>query len=340
MKSGLSQAEIGMVAKQYSLVTHMESLSFDYGQFEAKYISTLTEIDFVSKSKLLRMNKDVASLDTRTDYELAIRCNYSDEDKKALIKALAIAKDTSTRLHLTTVQISILKKHIHYETQRFLLINCTEYISSCQKRKRSIVGVLGLLNGICADKSIPNCESILHKFDESIFSDFVFNGACGATTISQLKALSVILEFCSSDKSKGMKGGFLKDKDLKETQVMEIREVLRKIQSWVQVLDLYDNVGSKNVGLAPLSNLWFKEFYLEVSQQVQFPVNTSLPWILTEYILEINEPDLLQLVLYPFEIYSSASGRILQEFKCRYIHDELTAEVLALLNRYFVTISL
>lgn len=37
-----------------------------------------------------------------------------------------------------------------------------------------------------------------------------------------------------------------------------------------------------------LSQLWFREFYLELTMgvRIQFPIEMSLPWILTNHILE------------------------------------------------------
>ena len=35
-----------------------------------------------------------------------------------------------------------------------------------------------------------------------------------------------------------------------------------------------------------LSELWYKEFYLELAKKVQFPIEMSLPWILTQTIME------------------------------------------------------
>ena len=39
--------------------------------------------------------------------------------------------------------------------------------------------------------------------------------------------------------------------------------------------------------VSDLSQLWFREFFLELSmgERVQFPIEMSLPWILTKYIL-------------------------------------------------------
>ena len=35
-----------------------------------------------------------------------------------------------------------------------------------------------------------------------------------------------------------------------------------------------------------LSDLWYREFYLEMTKCVQFPISMSLPWILIKDIIE------------------------------------------------------
>ena len=48
-----------------------------------------------------------------------------------------------------------------------------------------------------------------------------------------------------------------------------------------------------------LSELWYKEFYLELSKEIQFPIEMSLPWILTEHILDTDAPELAEYVGAP-----------------------------------------
>jgi cytoplasmic FMR1 interacting protein len=38
--------------------------------------------------------------------------------------------------------------------------------------------------------------------------------------------------------------------------------------------------------------MWYREFYLELTmgKRIQFPIEMSLPWILTDHILETKQP--------------------------------------------------
>lgn len=45
-----------------------------------------------------------------------------------------------------------------------------------------------------------------------------------------------------------------------------------------------------------LSQLWFREFFLELTmgRRIQFPIEMSVPWILTDHILETKEASMME----------------------------------------------
>ena len=57
-----------------------------------------------------------------------------------------------------------------------------------------------------------------------------------------------------------------------------------------------------------LSQLWFREFYLELTmgKRIQFPIEMSLPWILTDHILETKQSGMMEFILQVlfFKLYS------------------------------------
>lgn len=58
-----------------------------------------------------------------------------------------------------------------------------------------------------------------------------------------------------------------------------------------------------------LSQLWYREFFLELTmgKNIQFPIDQSLPWILTSTILESKERNMFEYLLYPLDLYSDAA---------------------------------
>ncbi|TMS17685.1 Cytoplasmic FMR1-interacting protein 2 [Larimichthys crocea] len=78
-----------------------------------------------------------------------------------------------------------------------------------------------------------------------------------------------------------------------------------------------------------LSQLWFREFFLELTmgRRIQFPIEMSMPWILTDHILETKEPSMMEYVLYPLDLYNDSGYYALTKFKKQFLYDEIEAEV-------------
>ncbi len=62
-----------------------------------------------------------------------------------------------------------------------------------------------------------------------------------------------------------MKGGLIKEKDFKDNQVAEVQKFLDQCSFYVHVINIKDSVAK----CGDLSDLWFREFYLEICKQVQ-----------------------------------------------------------------------
>ena len=57
------------------------------------------------------------------------------------------------------------------------------------------------------------------------------------------------------------------------------------------------------------ADLWYREFYLELTKCVQFPIGMSLPWILTDFI--VKTPSIKENLFFVLDIYNDASQRAL-----------------------------
>lgn len=96
-----------------------------------------------------------------------------------------------------------------------------------------------------------------------------------------------------------------------------------------------------------LSQLWYREFYLEMTMgtRCQFPIEMSMPWILTDHILTSRDPALTEYsgsiathymfshfdsrrcVLYTLDLYNDSAHFALTAFRKQYLYDEVEAEV-------------
>ncbi|KAF3834823.1 hypothetical protein F7725_027381 [Dissostichus mawsoni] len=72
-----------------------------------------------------------------------------------------------------------------------------------------------------------------------------------------------------------------------------------------------------------------EEFFLELTmgRRIQFPIEMSMPWILTDHILETKEASMMEYVLYPLDLYNDSANYALTKFKKQFLYDEIEAEV-------------
>lgn len=70
-----------------------------------------------------------------------------------------------------------------------------------------------------------------------------------------------------------------------------------------------------------ISDLWYKEFYLELDKKrLQFPINMSLPWILTKHVID-SGAELTDSLYYPLSMYNDAALRAVDRLNRRFLFD-------------------
>jgi cytoplasmic FMR1 interacting protein len=89
-----------------------------------------------------------------------------------------------------------------------------------------------------------------------------------------------------------------------------------------------------------MGDLLFREYYLEVTRCVQFPLRLSLPWILVDHVLtrqsDIATFDNLCMLL---DIYNDAGNRALYQMKKQFMFNEIEAEVQVVFEQLIVNLS-
>lgn len=131
------------------------------------------------------------------------------------------------------------------------------------------------------------------------------------------------------------KKGLFSEKDFSDKDVKKLVQFYEDSFMWSYLLN-YNGVLRK---ASDLADLWYREFYLEISRRIQvrisieyylheqFPIKMSLPWMLTEDIIEHRNTTLMETIIYPLDLYNDAASRALYELQRRYLYDEIEAEV-------------
>lgn len=64
-----------------------------------------------------------------------------------------------------------------------------------------------------------------------------------------------------------------------------------------------------------------------MGRRIQFPIEMSMPWILTDHILETKEASMMEYVLYSLDLYNDSAHYALTKFNKQFLYDEIEAEV-------------
>ncbi|TPX31592.1 hypothetical protein SmJEL517_g05099 [Synchytrium microbalum] len=254
-------------------------------------------------------------------YELAVRYNYSKEDQRALVEMISMIKSLANLLSkIDRDQMQGISNHIYAEIQSFMRGSVGELLAHSIKKKRTIGSVLKHIRDIGLDGPYDD-NAVAGKGPRPPPSDL--KKRKNATSLTQLHFIRCLLDFCFNEKAKGMKGGLMREKDFKDAQVTEMQSFMDKSYFFPYILDFTSMVQRAS----DLSDLWFKEFYLELCKQVQFPISMSLPWILTETALESNNLEVMENIFFPFDIYNDAANRTLNSLRSKFVYDEIVAEM-------------
>ncbi|KAJ3196588.1 Cytoplasmic FMR1-interacting protein 2 [Irineochytrium annulatum] len=162
-----------------------------------------------------------------TAYELAVRYNYTEKEKSNLVEEGFAA---------VTEAIS---RHVQRTIQMFMRTSLAEFIVHSAKKKRSTASILKIVRDYAVN---PSYDDIVEKprakeKAESAIEQLIATQS-RPHTVSQIHFIRALLEYCISDKSKGMKGGLLREKDLKKSQIVEIEKFLEASVDFRHMIDL------------------------------------------------------------------------------------------------------
>lgn len=148
--------------------------------------------------------------------------------------------------------------------------------------------------------------------------------------------MRTMLESLVSEKASG--GRRVLRKDIEPKQSLDKMIVfLRNSYFWPYLLKFTECLEL----CCDLSQFWFREFHLEIAtgKRIQFPIEMSIPWILTDYVLTSQDPSLLESVLYQLDLYNDAASYSLKRFRKSHLYDEIEAEVNLCFDQFIYKLS-
>ncbi|GAB6019487.1 Cytoplasmic FMR1-interacting protein 1 [Chamberlinius hualienensis] len=285
------------------------------------------------------------------EYERATRYNYSDEEKLALIEVIAMIKGLQVLMaRMETVFMDAIRRHIYAELQDFTQLTLREPLRKAIKNKKDLIrSIILSVRETSSDwlrGSEPQDDPALRgkKDPENGFDIKVPRRNVGPSS-TQLYMVRTMLESLISDKSGGKR---TLRKDIDGPCLVQIEQFHKTSFFWCYLLDLNETLQLS----CDLSQLWYREFYLEMTmgrriqkctvdhhhneecteiitmeKRIQFPIEMSMPWILTDHILRTKDASMMECVLYPLDLYNDSAFYALTKFKKQFLYDEVEAEV-------------
>uniref|UniRef100_A0AC35U6R8 Cytoplasmic FMR1-interacting protein n=1 Tax=Rhabditophanes sp. KR3021 TaxID=114890 RepID=A0AC35U6R8_9BILA len=308
--------------------------------------------------KLLNPTNHIKSKDcpsTAEEYERATRYNYTSEEKASLIEMISMIKGLQGLLVKNVSQfMTSIRLNIYAELQDFVQITLKDPLLKAVKSKKDMIkGILMSIIETCVDDVSGKKSHLLTGSSDTVSKSKSKKKAVSmeglnhteasksirrnvAPSTTQLYMARTMLESLISERCSTGRRILRKDMDAKHIEKMVA--FLKISFYWPYLLKLEKTLFE----CCDLSHLWFREFYLEMTMgsRIQFPIEMSFPWILTDHILTSNEaPHLMEYVLYQLDLYNDASNFALTKFKKQFLYDEVEAEVNLCFDQFIFKLS-
>ncbi|XP_074559467.1 protein PIR [Curcuma longa] len=264
------------------------------------------------------------------DYEKVVRWNYTADERKALLELVGFIKSVGLMMErCDTLVADALWETIHAEVQDFVQDRLDTMLRTTFRKKKDLSRILSDMRTLAADwmantnRGDPELRSLPQENEE--IKQVAFYPRPVAPTTAQVHCLQfLICELVSGGNLRkpgglfGNSGSGVSVEDLKQLETF-----FYKLGFFLHIIDYKATLCT----LTDLGFLWFREFYLESSRVIQFPIECSLPWMLVEHVIESQDAGLFQSILMPFDIYNDSAQHALAVLKQRFLYDEIEAEV-------------
>ncbi|KAH0788027.1 cytoplasmic FMR1-interacting protein 2 isoform X3 [Histomonas meleagridis] len=287
-------------------------------------LSCISEMSNAIMTQFAYKSSCVASAPAGTSlYDCQVRLNYSPEDLDALIEIIGNIKTIAgTTLKAEPIIMKYIDETVGQVIQNFVQNTLGNALSSAKKKAQD------------SEKLFIAIRNVFGKFDGGLSPSQVTSKPVGDDKLSkippsihQLEILreQIYLLLQSPSPLYDKKGKLISS--FKHT-VDEFESFLDETNNYSLLLQYTHNIRKAS----NLGSLWFRETALDIESKnngiLQFPVRSSLPFILAEHVLNASDKSSLhECVFFPFEIYNDAAYLALNTFQSQYLYKEIEAEV-------------
>ncbi|GMI36528.1 hypothetical protein TrRE_jg10260 [Triparma retinervis] len=282
---------------------------------------------------LTRIGLDVPSLCMKPgfEYERVVRFNYTAPELSILVDTISMIKSMSSLLLKNEAILApMIRLYVHNELQNLVQNDLVPALHRADKKKRPVMTNLMQIRTLALDLLQGKRQDDYRAYKRSNPKADVPARVVGPAP-TQLHLMRTMIRALYDDKSEARASrGFFSKRDLDADEAKVLESFYRTSLAFPYLLSFSDTVSK----VSDIGDLWYREFYLEVSKQMnsklpQFPIAMSLPWILTEHVINNVTADtpLIEDLAYTMDVYNDAANRALYGFNNQYLYDEIQAEV-------------
>ena len=266
-------------------------------------------------------------------YDQVVRKNYSKAECFALAEMIGLVKGLANKMIKEDGLLApYIRSAIYFEIQDLVQETINQMIESATKKKRNIRVDLLQIRNIAVDNFDGSLdENLFSKPKKKVQNDSSIKIRPITPSFSQLEILRTSIYNLFAPRMNGKKPF---EKDISKDSMKIIEDFYTNSFYYPYLLDFKSVI----LSMIDLGDLWYREFYLELTKRIQFPIECSLPWILVDQILEsstfttsttnqLYDTSMTEYMLYPLDIYNDAANRALSNLKSQFLYNEIEAEV-------------
>jgi cytoplasmic FMR1 interacting protein len=311
------------------------------------------------------------------DYALALRHNLHQDEIKVFVDFVFMIKSLASHLlDKEDLFNPFIRFHIHHRIQQLVQGDLTPLLHRVDKRNKPILPTLLKLRSLGADWLNGNEPANDYKeYTRKQGTVVALNHPARVVgpALTQLYILRTqVASLCESKSEVRRKESIFGKADLEKSDV----EIFQKFYDDSFYFPYLLNYAQHIKEITDLSDLWYREFFLELTKCIQFPIDMSLPWMLIENILSnknsfnnkekdssneggntvvnptstrIEKSSLsnnnmsmnfhLENVFYLFDIYNDAANKSLYFLNSQFLYDEIESEANLVIDQFYFLLS-
>ena len=303
---------------------------------------------------------DKRACDEGVEYVRAIERNFTDEELYTLSDIVSLIKSLSSLLYRNHVYLApLFRMHQHHEIQQLVKSDLLPVLHRVYKRKdtdqlKKLLNIVTQVGDYCRYdvKDEVNDYKTYSRKQGSITVIHKIR-VVGLSTARLYLLRSQINELYHNRSVHRYKHGLLGKADLEKDDINSFEIFYNKSYYYNYLLNFQNTVRE----VSTLGELWYREYHLEMTKCTQFPIESSLPWILAERIIscnnlknilsvikvtgndknnEANENTILsdnienvpfiEKIFYILDIYNDVAEESIQVLKAEQLYNEIEAE--------------